>query len=129
MTPQERIQLKYYVTHGGFILASSGCSDPDWTRSFRSEIAQIFPGNKLTTIPINHPIFRTVYTISDIKTAEGGRDTHLEGLTYQNHLVIVFSPDGLNDTSHADNCCCCGGDEIGEAERINVDILAYALLH
>src|SRR5215467_7097231 len=28
LTPKERIQLKYYVTNGGFLLASAGCSDP-----------------------------------------------------------------------------------------------------
>jgi hypothetical protein len=129
LTPQERVQLKYYVTHGGFLLASSGCSDPDWTKSFRSEMAAMFPNNKMSPIPLSHPIYRTVYAITDIKTTHAERETQLEGVTYKNHLIVVFSPDGLNDTSHAENCCCCGGDEVDQAERINVDILAYALLH
>jgi hypothetical protein len=129
LTPQERVQLKYYVTHGGFLLASSGCSDPDWTKSFRSEMATMFPNNKMSPIPLSHPIYRTVYAITDIKTTHAARETQLEGVTYKNHLIVVFSPDGLNDTSHAENCCCCGGDEVDQAERINVDILAYALLH
>ncbi len=129
LTPQERVQLKYYVTHGGFLLASSGCSDPDWTKSFRSEMALMFPSSKLTPIPMTHPIYRTIYKITEVKTTHEERVTSLEGLSYNNHLVVVFSPDGLNDTSHAENCCCCGGDEVDQAEKINVDILAYALLH
>ena len=129
LTPKERAQLRYYVTHGGFLLASSGCSDPDWTRSFRREIALIFPSDKMQAVPLTHPIFRTVYTITNVKTTHASRNAQLEGLTYNGKIVVLFSSDGLNDTAHAENCCCCGGDEVGEAERINVNILAYALLH
>src|SRR5690349_19442465 len=39
LTEKERVQLRYYLTHGGFLLASAGCSDPEWVRSFRSEFA------------------------------------------------------------------------------------------
>lgn len=129
LTPQERTQLRYYVTHGGFLLASSGCSDPEWTRSFRNEMATIFPSQKMQPIPLKHPIFHTVYTIENVQTTHEAHTAQLEGLTVNGKIVVLFSSDGLNDTAHAENCCCCGGDEIGEAERINVDILAYALLH
>lgn len=129
LTPQERINLKHYVTHGGFLLASSGCSDPDWTRSFRSEMGRIFPDMKLKTIPLNHPIYRTVYTVNSTRTVHAHHGANLEGLFYKGHIIVVFSPDGLNDTSHAQNCCCCGGDELDQAEYLNVNILAYALLH
>lgn len=129
LTPQERINLKHYVTHGGFLLASSGCSDPDWTRSFRSEMRRIFPDAQLKTIPLSHPLYRMVYTVNSTRTAHDHKGANLEGLTYKGKIVVVFSPDGLNDTSHAENCCCCGGDELDQAEYLNVNILAYALLH
>jgi hypothetical protein len=129
LTPKERLQLKYYVTHGGFLLASSGCSDPGWTRSFRNEMAQIFPNQKLTAVPLNHPIYRTVYSVKAVATTHAQRKTQLEAITQNGNIVVIFSPDGLNDTSHAQNCCCCGGDEVGEAEFINVNILSYALFH
>jgi hypothetical protein len=129
LTPKERIQLRYYVTHGGFLLASAGCSDPEWTRSFRGEMATIFPNDKMQPIPLTHPIFHTVYTIQNVQTTHASRNAQLEGLTLNGKIVVLFSSDGLNDTSHAQNCCCCGGDEVGSAELINVNILAYALLH
>src|SRR5437667_7800602 len=68
LTPKERINLRYYVTHGGFLLASAGCSDPAWTRSFRGEMAQLFPNTHLTPIPLSHTIYHTVYTIKTIQT-------------------------------------------------------------
>jgi hypothetical protein len=129
LTPKERIQLKYYVTHGGFLLASAGCSDPAWTRSFRNEMAQVFPGQKLQPVPLNHPIYQTVYAIHAVKTTHAQKKTQLEALTKDGSIVVIFSPDGLNDTAHAENCCCCGGDEVDQAEYMNVNILSYALFH
>jgi hypothetical protein len=132
LTEKERINLRYYLTHGGFLLASAGCSDPEWIRSFRREFAAVFPGKQMKKIPLSHPMFRTVYLIRSLETAKhrhGTQAAALEGYTVNGKIVLVFSPDGLNDTSHAENCCCCGGDEIANAEFVNVNLLAYALLH
>src|SRR5580658_4127935 len=40
---QERSNLARYVERGGFLLASAGCSSEEWQRSFRKEMAIIFP--------------------------------------------------------------------------------------
>lgn len=53
---------------------------------------------------------------------------HLEGVTLNDKLVIIYSADGLNDSRHSKGCCCCGGSELGNALEINANILAYALL-
>lgn len=132
LTEKERINLRYYLTHGGFLLASAGCSDPDWGRSFRQEFARLFPGKALKKIALSHPMFRTVYLIRSLETSHrrnGSQAAALEGYAVNGRLVLVFSPDGLNDTAHAENCCCCSGDEITNAEFVNVNLLAYALLH
>ncbi len=132
LTEKERINLRYYLTHGGFLLASAGCSSPEWIQSFRREFAIVFPNQKLERIPFSHPMFRTVYNIPSLQTSHqrnGPQAAALEGLTIKGRIVLVFSPDGLNDTSHAENCCCCGGDEVINCEFVNVNLLAYALLH
>lgn len=132
LTEKERVQLRYYLTHGGFLLASAGCSDPEWVRSFRAEFARLFPGKPMTPLKLTHPLFRLVYKIDSLATIHGHRGpggATLEAYTLKGKIVLVFSADGLNDTAHAENCCCCGGDEIDRAEFINVNVLAYALLH
>src|SRR3712207_8659919 len=50
------------------------CSDPSWTRSFRAEMAQIFPKQKLTPIPLEHALYHTVYSVKDIQTTHARRD-------------------------------------------------------
>ncbi|HZO91551.1 MAG TPA: DUF4159 domain-containing protein [Chthonomonadaceae bacterium] len=128
LTEKERLQLRYYLTHGGFLLASAGCSNRDWARSFRAEFARLFPGRQLMPLKLDHPLFRLVYKIESLATRHRPSGAALEAFIHKGRIVLLFSPDGLNDTAHAENCCCCGGDEINRAEFINVNVLAYALL-
>jgi len=126
---QERKNLKSYLTRGGFLLASAGCSSNEWNISFRREIAKIFPDKKLKKIEMSHPIFHTVFDISSIRLKRGGT-TKLEGLVIDGKIVLIYSSEGLNDTPNAGRgCCCCGGNEIKNSQEINVNIFTYALTH
>jgi len=126
LTTKERSNLRRYLETGGFLLASAGCSNQGWDRSFWSEIEQIFPENTLTSIDGDHPIFATVAQIKKLETK--GEDAHLEGLSMGGKLVLIYSPDGLNDTSSMHGCCCGGGNEILNSRNVNVNVITYALL-
>ena len=128
LTDGERQNLRRYVDRGGFLLASAGCSSPDWDRSFRAEMARLFADHPLRQIPMSHPVFHTVY---DVTTLTGLHSTPrpLEGISLGTRLGVLYSVDGLNDTAHTSGCCCCGGNEITNDEQVNVNILAYALLY
>ena len=129
LTAAQRENMRNYLTSGGFIVASAGCSDPDWTKSFRKEIAQVFPDVPLVKIDITHPLFHTVYEIHQLD-CKGSHKAVLEGLEIDGKIVLIFSSDGLNDTGKAGgNCCCCGGNEILNARQVNVNLLAYTLTH
>ncbi len=125
---RERECVRRYVERGGFLLASAGCSSQEWDRSFRREMAEIFPDHPLAVIETDHLLFHTVYDIRELK-AKHGRSRPLEGIHIGGRLGVVYSQDGLNDTAHTQGCCCCGGNEIHNAISVNVNILAYALLH
>jgi hypothetical protein len=130
LTEAQRINLRNYLIGGGFLVASAGCSSPEWSASFRREIKKTFPDLKLARLDLSHPIFHTVYEIDRLDLTKSRGQTGLEGLTIDGKIVMVFSADGLNDTHHAGgNCCCCGGNEIRNARQINVNLLAYALTH
>jgi hypothetical protein len=124
----ERETLRRYVERGGFLLASAGCSSAEWDRSFRREIAAAFPDHPLKPLALDHPVFHTVYDIKEL-AVKHGVPRPLEGVTVGGRLGVLYSQDGLNDTSHAQGCCCCGGNEIRNAEQVNVNILAYALIY
>jgi hypothetical protein len=124
----ERQNLRKFVEGGGMLLASASCSSPDWDRSFRAEMAKVFPDHALAALGMDHPIFHTVYDVTELKGGHGPVRP-LEGITVGGRLGVIYSIDGLNNTAHTQGCCCCGGNEITNCEQINVNILAYSLLY
>jgi hypothetical protein len=129
LTDEERQNLRRYVERGGLLLASAGCSSPEWDRAFRREMATVFAKRTLEKIPMSHPIFHTVTDIPDLSTIHGGGYQPLEGISIGGRLGVIYSQDGLNDAHSTPGCCCCGGNEIENAVQINVNILAYALTY
>jgi hypothetical protein len=127
LTDDERKNLKQYLEKGGFLLASAGCSSQEWGDSFAHEVEALFPNQKLAEAPMDHPIFRTVFPVTQLDMSHGGV-AKLYGLTLNGKIVLVYSPDGLNDTGTMHGCCCCGGNEIKNSQKVNANILAYALL-
>jgi hypothetical protein len=128
LTQKEREQLRKYLVQGGFLLVSPGCSDEKWDKAFRQEIKVCFPEYALQQIPLTHPIFSTVNRISRL-TEKHGKPTSIEGLEINGRLVMVYSKDGLNDVHNASGCCCCGGNEVEDPARVNVNIFTYAVLY
>ncbi len=125
---EERTLLKSYLTRGGFLLASAGCSSREWDRSFRREFQAMFPEHELQKIPMDHPLFRTVFNIDRINLKNGGT-TLLEGLELDGRIVLIYTSEGLNDTGNVEGCCCCGGNEVRNSKDVNTNIITYALTH
>ena len=128
MTEAERKNLRTFVQQGGLLLASAGCSSTEWDASFRREMAKVFADIRMEPLSMDHLIFHTVYDI-DRLMAKKGTPKPLEGIHIGSRLGVLYSQDGLNDTKHKKGCCCCGGNEITNAEMVNVNILVYSLLH
>ena len=77
---------------------------------------------------MTHPIFSMVNPIARL-TDEHGKQVMLEGLELNGRLVLVYSKEGLNDVSHAEGCCCGGGNEISNPALVNVNIFTYAVVY
>ena len=128
LSEKERGQLRKFLAQGGFLLVSPGCSDEKWDKSFRQELKVCFPDNALKRIPMSHPIFSIVHQIPRL-TDKHGKLVALEGLELNGRLVLVYSKEGLNDVEHATGCCCCGGNEISNPVRVNVNVFTYAVVY
>jgi hypothetical protein len=129
LTAAEKKNLKAYLDRGGLLLASSSCSSQEWADSFRALLLELYPGQKLTPLGMDHPIFHRLYDIDRV-VARKAVDAQplIYGLEFGGRLAVVFSPLGLNDTDNAGpGCCCCGGNEIRNAQFINANVLIYAL--
>lgn len=128
LSAEESDNLAAYLSSGGFVLASSGCSNSAWDDAFRTVIAQVMPDHALTPITLDHPLYHTVFSIATLDSKKSQDAIALEVLEIDGRVALVYSPEGLNDTKNAGgDCCCCGASEIGNARYINANILAYAL--
>lgn len=123
----ERTNLHQWLDHGGFLLASAGCSSKEWTASFRAEITRMFGEKSLVSLASDHPLFRTLNDLTNIPLRHDGA-ARFEGLILDGRLACLFSPEGLNDTAHVNGCCCCGGNEVVNAEAVVSNALVYALV-
>lgn len=129
-TQAERDNLRRYLDRGGFLLASAGCSSREFTEAFTRELHALFDDDtRLTPLGMDHPLWRTVYDIEQVELTNPGGEVRISGLERNGKLVVVFSPEGLNDSSKVDGCCCCGGNEIRNASEIVVNTLVYSLLY
>ena len=124
----ERENIRRYLECGGFLLASPGCSDAEWDKCFRAEWKALFPETPLKKIPMTHEIFSLFYDLPTLTLRGGGR-TLVEGMVKDGRLALIYSTEGLNDAGNAKGCCCCGGSQIRESEKVNVNILLHALLN
>lgn len=127
LTADERANLKTWLSTGGFLLASAGCSSQTWCASFTTELEAVFGAGCLADLPADHPALRTLFQIGKAPLRHGG-NASFKGLSLDGRLVCLFSPEGLNDTEHTQGCCCCGGNEVKPAEEIVSNILVYALV-
>lgn len=128
LTDGERKSLRQFIEKGGFLLASAGCSSEEWNQSFRREMTKVFAEINMEPLTMDHLIFHTVYDIDKLQ-AKNEDIKPLEGIHIGNRLGVLYSQDGLNDTSHTEGCCCCGGNEITNSEMVNVNVLVYSLMH
>ncbi len=105
LTKKERENLKKYLEKGGFLLASPSCSDQTWAAAFEREMKRIYGKNLLTDVKQDHALFKTIFSIKELK-CKSGKTSTLQGITRNGKLVVCYTPDGLNDTTHTEGCCC-----------------------
>jgi hypothetical protein len=120
LAEKERKQLRKYLTQGGFLLVSPGCSDEKWDKAFRQELKVCFPEYALKPISMSHPIFSLVNQIPRL-TDKHGKGAVLEGLEINGRLVMVYSKEGERRRKRQ-GCCCCGGNELRDPARVNVNV-------
>jgi len=130
LSEAEIANLRKYLAHGGFFLASGCCTNPNFPKAWRREFSRIFANEKVRPIPYDHLIYRCFYKIDRVRCLNEPRDIQLDGLFYQGNLVAVMCEDGLCCAFSANNTCNEGkGVSPEDGQRIALNIAVYALTH
>jgi hypothetical protein len=123
-------RLREYLLRGGFLWADDNYG---MDRSFRREIAKVFPESRLVELPYTHDLFRCFYELPEgtPKIHEhDGKPAQSLGIFHEGRLVVVYTyeadiGDGLEDPEvHQDPAAV-----REQAVRYAVNLVTYALSH
>jgi hypothetical protein len=121
-------RFRKYLLSGGFLFADDNYG---MDKSFRREIARVFPDRKLVDVPFDHPIYHSFYSLPagppkihehDGKPAEG------LGIFDGNRLVVFYTyesdiGDGIEDPEvHKDP-----PEKREAAMKMAINVVVYAL--
>ncbi|HUI93266.1 MAG TPA: DUF4159 domain-containing protein [Chitinivibrionales bacterium] len=100
-TDAERLRLRKFLAGGGFLWADD-CYGMD--KSFRREMASLFPENPLVPIGSGHPIYKSKYALPGLPKIHehNGDPAQGFGIYFNNRLVVYYSyssdiGDGMED--------------------------------
>ena len=65
LTDAQVTGLRDYLTAGGFLVVDDFWRPDEWA-NWESEIARVLPGRKMYELPMDHPVFNSVYDIAEI---------------------------------------------------------------
>ena len=127
---EERQRLSLYLASGGFLWADDNYG---MDASFRRELKATFPKSPLVELPIDHPIYSTVYPfpkgLPKIHVHHGGAPKGL-GLFLNGRLVVFYTyntdiGDGLEDPDvHRDSL-----EKREAAMKMAINVVTYVLTH
>lgn len=143
-TDAEREALREYLKNGGMLMADSVCASRAFTNSFREEMRQILPEQKLTRIAADDALLTSHYGGYDIRKVtrrdpSGGEDgqpletrerrvpPELEAITLGERYAVIFSPYDLSCALERGHAIECRGYIGEDAARIGVNIILYSL--
>lgn len=100
-TPAQRVRLRRYLENGGFLWADDNYG---MDKSFRRELAALFPQNSLIEIPHDHAIYKSKYSLLGLPKIHehDGKPAQGLGVYFNKRLVVFYSfssdiGDGMED--------------------------------
>jgi hypothetical protein len=141
LTDAQALKLRDYLLRGGFLLCDSFYGTREW-QGFFSGIARVFPDRPIIDLPNTHPIFHTVYDLSErpqIPTWQhlphgyrnDGADAHWRAILDDDGRVMVmiaFNNDIADGWQRADEYRY-PAEAARLAIQVGVNFAVYALTH
>lgn len=144
LSKAEQDKLREYVKNGGFIFADACCGVPQFDKSFRELMAQLFPENPLKRIPPDHELFsgKMAHELKFVKRREPevtasnasmqivtrSVEPFLEGIEINGRFVVVYSKYDISCALERQSAVGCTGYIHEDAVKLAVNVVVYALL-
>ncbi len=94
------VSLRGYLQNGGFLLATSACSNDSFDKGFREIVRKLLPNDNLEPIPPEDPLWKSAYpllqgaptTTRAYQTKYDQRWAPLYGIRREGRWILVYSP-------------------------------------
>jgi hypothetical protein len=89
-TDEEVVVLRKYLLNGGFLMADDFWGEVQWD-NFASQIKRVFPDREFTELPMEHPVFHTVFDMQmpknklQVPNIRVGMESQYTGITWEYH--------------------------------------------
>ncbi len=137
-------KLRDYINQGGVLFSDACCGAPQYDRSFRQMVKQLFPDNPLKRIPVDHEMFtaKIGYDLKTVKRREADVDLanaalatsvrevepFLEGIEINGRFVVIYSKYDISCALERQASVACVGYIHDDAVKIGINVILYALL-
>lgn len=121
--------LQRHIAAGGFLFINNCSGYSEFDQRVRELVGDLFPDQQLKRVPAEHPLFKSFYSIKQVRDRRTGavRPLELEGITVNKRLVLVYSK---NDTiTHLKQVSDPFGNGLDaeSCRQVATNIIAYAL--
>ncbi|MEE8521876.1 MAG: DUF4159 domain-containing protein, partial [Gemmatimonadota bacterium] len=98
LSEAEVVGLREYLQAGGFLVIDDFWGSYEWS-NFESEIGRVLPGYAIVKLPLDHPVLRTFYDITELVQVPNVRQGMMGGPTwerdgYEPALLGIFDDKG-----------------------------------
>jgi hypothetical protein len=137
LTDAERANIREYLLRGGFLFAedcvigqnnlgTSRLNDFFFRHMAETELARIVPEARLVRLPVDHPVFHTVFDFREGIPHMQGTPHGLHGLMLNNRIIALLSPSDIHcGWTNGDNWF--GPGAAQRAMRMGANIYAFAM--
>jgi hypothetical protein len=99
LTEAEVLGLRRYLSAGGFLFVDDFWGSWQWD-VFESEIRRVLPGRPIVDLPLDHPVFHTVYDIDEVLQVPNVRNGMRGGPYWEQDGYVPFCRGIYDEDGH-----------------------------
>ncbi|HUW30846.1 MAG TPA: DUF4159 domain-containing protein [Planctomycetota bacterium] len=134
---QEVVALRSYLRNGGVLLANACCGRHAFDTAFRRELKKVFNDQQpLSEIPLDHPLFASLYKIDKVQYSDWLRDKQpnlntpvIEGVVSGGQLCVIYSRYDLGNGWEGIPHPYSQGYTPQDALRLGANAVIYSMTH
>lgn len=140
----EQDRVRTQLGRGALLFADACCASPQFDKSFRELVKQLYPDSKLQRIPANHEIFtsKVGHDLKDTRRREPGGgepgqpfrpitvvgEPYLEGIEIDGRYVVIYSKFDISCALERQASAACPGYFPEDSVKIAVNVVLYSIL-